>query len=108
MELDDCRDDRDEWNAMCQGLLRASYGMNYIDLLDLVRTILRTRRGLLEGRREAVWFDDCKLGLSHCQYDLDRVREVVVKLESDFLKLDMENKVLECQSLLECCGDVLP
>ena len=108
LEMDDCRDDKDEWNAICQGLLRASYGMNYIDFLDLISKILRTRRDLLEGRLEAVWFDECNLGVSHCQYDVDRIREVLEKLESDFSKLDMKNKVVECRSLLECGALVFP
>jgi len=107
IELDDCRDDRDEWNAMCQGLLRASYGMNYIDFLDLITNILKSRRDLREGKVEAVCFDGCHLGETHCLYDIGRVKEVLQKLSCDFHKLDMRNKESDCSSLLlECCAEV--
>ena len=108
VELDDCRDDRDEWNAMCQGLLRATHGMNYIDFLDLVTNILHTRRDLMEGRLEAVSFDGRHLGPTHCLYDIGRIREVLLELNCDFTKLDMKNKVRECELLLQCCGSLLP
>ena len=108
VELDDCRDDKDEWNAMCQGLLRATHGMNYIDFLDLVTNILHTRRDLVEGRLEAVSFDGRHLGPTHCLYDIGRIREVLLELNCDFTKLDMKIKVRECELLLQCCGSLLP
>ena len=91
---------------MCQGLLRASYGMNYIDFLDLITKILQRRRDLIQGKVEAVRFDGCDLGKSHCLYDLGKIRDVLQKLCCDFSNLDMTNKERDCLSLLDCLTDV--
>ena len=106
--MDDCRDDKVEWNAICQGLLRASYGMNYIDFLDLLTNILQSRLAMLEGTRGAVSFDGRSLGVNHCQYDIARVREVLQTLLSDFTQLEMTKQGRDCRLLLSRCEDICP
>ena len=106
--MDDCRDDKVEWNAICQGLLRASYGMNYIDFLDLVTYILQRRLAMIQGTQEAVSFDGCILGVSHCRYDIARAREVLQTLHCDFTKLDMSKQAQDCRLLLCRCEEICP
>ena len=106
--MDDCRDDKVEWNAICQGLLRASYGMNYIDFLDLVTTILQSRLAVIQGTTEAVSFDGCSLGVNHCLYDIARAREVLETLHCDFTSLVMTKQATDCRLLLSQCEDICP
>ena len=106
--MDDCRDDKVEWNAICQGLLRASYGMNYIDFLDLVTNILQSRLAVIRGTTEAVSFDGRNLGVNHCMYDIARAREVLQTLHCDFTKLDMTTQARDCRELLSQSQDIRP
>ena len=106
--MDDCRDDKVEWNAICQGLLRASYGMNYIDFLDLVTYILQRRLAMITGEQEAVSFDGCSLGVMHCRYDIARAMEVLQTLHCDFTQLDMSKQAQDCRLLLCRCEEICP
>ena len=104
----DCRDDKVEWNAICQGLLRASYGMNYIDFLALLTNILQSRLALMQGTREAVSFDGRSLGENHCLYDIGRAREVLQSLLCDFTKLEMSQQASDCRVLLSQVEGICP
>ena len=104
----DCRDDKVEWNAICQGLLRASYGMNYIDFLDLITSILQSRLAVMQGTTEAVSFDGCSLGVNHCLYDIARAREVLQSLQCDFTSLDLTKQARDCRLLVSQCEDICP
>lgn len=106
--MDDCRDDKVEWNAICQGLLRASYGMNYIDFLALVTKILQNRLEMIQGKQEAVSIDGRILGVNHCRYDIARAREVLQTLHCDFTSLDMKKQACDCQLFLSRCEDICP
>ena len=106
--MDDCRDDKVEWNAICQGLLRASYGMNYIDFLDLVTNILQRRLAVIQGTTEAVSFDGFSLGVNHCLFDIARAREVLQTLHCDFTSLAMIKQASDCRLLLSQSEDICP
>ena len=82
--------------------------MNYIDLLDLVTYILQRRLAMIEGKQEAVSFDGCSLGVSHCRYDIARASELLETLHCDFTKLDMTKQAQDCRLLLCRCEEICP
>ena len=108
-EISDCKDENNflQWNQLCQDVLRTSYGMNLIDLMNLLNHILKRRIKLLNSEendfQNSVIFDGCQLGRNHAQFDVLKVKEITSNLCSDFKKLKMDEESNICQKMLKEC-----
>ena len=98
-EISDCKGENNilQWNKLCQDVLRTSYGMN---LMNLLNHILKRRLKLLNseenGFQNSVIFDGCQLGRYHAIFDVLKVKEITSNLCCDFKKLKMDE---ECEGL---------
>eukprot|EP00095_Tigriopus_kingsejongensis_P007625 maker-scaffold995_size72343-snap-gene-0.20 protein:Tk07625 transcript:maker-scaffold995_size72343-snap-gene-0.20-mRNA-1 annotation:"jmjc domain-containing protein 4-like isoform 1" len=81
-EMDDCRagTSLEDWEEMCEKLLRANHGMHLTDFCDLLLYIGERRVQGLNDPEIIISFDDRVLGPRHCQYDLDRVKLALSRL----------------------------
>eukprot|EP00092_Neocalanus_flemingeri_P001131 GFUD01001205.1.p1 GENE.GFUD01001205.1~~GFUD01001205.1.p1 ORF type:complete len:416 (+),score=87.05 GFUD01001205.1:31-1278(+) len=102
-EIFDCKDDSEAWTKMCQNLLGASYGMNFLDFLSLLTFILERRLRMLEDEAFTIQFDDYCLGVNHAKFDIFRINLVLQHLVQDFVQLKMMDQVEKCEHLLEEC-----
>ncbi len=91
-EISDCKPDssKEEWQEMCQNLLRASHGMNYEDFFHLLKCVAEKRLlKLLNPEVNDVTFDGWSLGLKHAEFDLRQIyRQLKIFAEnedSDFM-----------------------
>ena len=110
-ELADCRGEG--WGELCQGLLRDSYGMNLLDLQDLLATVLARRLRGLQGQGFRVMFDGVYLGRQHILYDIKQVGVAMGRLVEVFGRLGMvgrrgqgEEAVARCREVLEGGGEI--
>jgi len=108
-EISDCKEENNvlDWNKLCQDVLRNSYGMNLVDLMNLLNYILKKRVQMLnceEGEiKNSVIFDGYLLGRNHAQFDVIKVKEITLYLRSDFEKLIMLEESNICQNMIEQC-----
>ena len=110
-ELADCRGEG--WGELCQGLLRDSYGMNLLDLQDLLAMVLARRLRGLQEQGFRVLFDGVCLGRQHMLYDIGRVGVAMTRLVEVFRRLGMEGRrvqgeeaVARCREVLEGAGEI--
>jgi hypothetical protein len=88
-EISDCKDGSTvaEFSNLCQNLLRASHGMNFVDFLELVDVVATKRIQFLTsdvtGSASDVIFDGWKLGRLHAEYDLSRIKNQLEILSSN-------------------------
>jgi len=97
-EISDCKTDssQEEWQEMCQNLLRASHGMNYEDFFHLLKSVAEKRLlKLFNSGDNDVTFDGFSIGPKHVVFDL---RQIYCQLEIfaenkdfDFLSSDIVN-----------------
>jgi len=102
-EISDCKSDGDMWTEMCQSLLGASHGMNFLDFLSLLTFILERRLTMLEDEQFPIMFDDYCLGMNHAKFDISRIYLVLQQLVEDFVQLEMTVQVEKCELLLNQC-----
>lgn len=102
-EISDCKDEGDAvgWTSMCQNLLSASFGMNYLDFLSLLTFILDRRLRRLEEEEFQLKFDDCFLGVNHAKFDISRIFQVLNLMKVEFVELDMYEELEQCEHLLD-------
>ena len=84
-EIYDCKsgcNDKQEWNGMCQNLLRNSHGMNFEDFFNLCTFIAKRRIEMLKNYDNTVEIDGFKYGVNHILYDLNILKQVLQ--EGDF------------------------
>jgi hypothetical protein len=95
-EIRDCKDGSTvaEFSNLCQNLLRASHGMNFVDFLEIVDVVATKRIQFLTsdvtgsasdvtGSARDVIFDGWKLGRFHAEYDLSRIKNQLEILSSN-------------------------
>ena len=104
LEIKDCKED-DNWPEMCQDLLRASYGMNYHDLISLLSCIVDRRVLMISNSSSVVLFDGCQLGVNHAKFDILRAKDVLEHLKEELMHLDMINLLSTCESLIHKCKE---
>ncbi|XP_017067900.2 2-oxoglutarate and iron-dependent oxygenase JMJD4 homolog [Drosophila eugracilis] len=79
-EISDCQQ-MDNFEAHCQTMLRASFGINYLDFIELLEYIA-TRR-LAEETTKFLLFDSYRMNHYHVQYDLECLRHITKTLTED-------------------------
>ena len=102
-EISDCKDEGDDWTEMCQNLLSASYGMNFLDFLSLLTCILERRTRMLDEENFEIKFDGYSLGVNHSKFDISRIHLVLGYLLQDFVQLGMKEHTDICEYLLDIC-----
>ncbi|EDV54797.1 jmjC domain-containing protein 4 homolog [Drosophila erecta] len=99
-EISDCQQ-MDNFEAHCQTMLRASFGINYLDFIELLEFIAARR--LAEGTvaTKFLLFDSYTMNDYHVQYDLECLRKITRTLTEDptiqCSPLQLEDR---CQGLL--------
>ncbi|XP_050077884.1 2-oxoglutarate and iron-dependent oxygenase JMJD4 homolog [Anopheles maculipalpis] len=97
-EIDDCRD-MDNFDDHCQVMLKASFGMNYVDFLTIIQYICDKRLTSLEDNSAVQLIDNYVLGRKHLMYDLIIIRNLLLEIkEKDLLVsyCDLREKALSC------------
>lgn len=75
----------DNFVEHCQVMLKASFGMNFKDLLDLLEHISDKRIKLLKDEKTFNFFKDFQLNRNHIIFDLKSIEMVL----TDFLTKDL-------------------
>ncbi|KAH8419375.1 hypothetical protein KR222_010036 [Zaprionus bogoriensis] len=81
-EIADCRQ-MDNFEAHCQTMLRASFGINYLDFIELLEFIAARRLTALKDQGVAssfTLFDRYRMNDYHVQSDLERLRQLLDEL----------------------------
>ncbi|KAH8378217.1 hypothetical protein KR093_010191 [Drosophila rubida] len=95
-EIADCQQ-MDNFDAHCQTMLRASFGINYLDFVQLLEFIAARRLAALKDQTTSttsfLLFDRYQMNDHHLQTDLDCIR----RLLGDMLQ---EPSVLQCPAQL--------
>lgn len=95
-EIADCAD-MEEFDEHCELMLRASYGMNVADLVEILRRVAerRIRRDELPST-----FDGFTFGQNHSAFDLRQIRRVLSDID-DAMGERYADIRLKCVDLLE-------
>uniref|UniRef100_A0A1B0DNP0 Jumonji domain-containing protein 4 n=1 Tax=Phlebotomus papatasi TaxID=29031 RepID=A0A1B0DNP0_PHLPP len=98
-EIDDCRD-MENFNEHCQVLLKASFGMNFQDFLQLLQKIVEKT---LNKTRS---FEGFTYGDNHLRFDLDSVNNVLETMEKSIWIKDEDTfqTIQNIKKLIECNG----
>ncbi|EDW90270.1 2-oxoglutarate and iron-dependent oxygenase JMJD4 homolog [Drosophila yakuba] len=99
-EISDCQQ-MDNFEAHCQTMLRASFGINYLDFIELLEFIAARRLAEATVATKFLLFDSYVMNDYHVQYDLECLRKITRILTEDstiqFSPLQLEDR---CQGLL--------
>lgn len=100
-EIDDCKDMK-FFEQHCQVMLKASYGIDFMEFLELLYTVGRRRKLLLNDDLKIVKSSEFQIGLKHCKFDIAAIVGVVQKLEEQC----NENASLKrkCAEILQLLG----
>lgn len=92
-EISDCID-MENFDEHCQVMLKASFGMNFKDLLDLLEHISDKRIKLLNNEKSFKFFKDFDLNRNHLKFDLKSIEIVLTDFLSKNLKdLNFNNRI---------------
>lgn len=86
-EISDCKD-MDNFDEHCQVMLKASFGMNFEDFLDLIEHIADKRVKLLNVESS----EDFKLSRNHLLFDLKSIENVLTDILTK--NLNLKNRIL--------------
>lgn len=75
-EIEDCKD-MDDWPSHCQTMLKASFGMNYLQFYELLSFIADSRLNSVINNVPEKNFDKWYIGRNHCLFDLQRIKVVL-------------------------------
>ncbi|XP_016945778.3 2-oxoglutarate and iron-dependent oxygenase JMJD4 homolog [Drosophila suzukii] len=81
-EISDCQQ-MDNFEAHCQTMLRASFGINYLDFIELLEFIATRRLAEKTAATKFLLFDSYRKNDYHVQYDLECLRKVTRTLTED-------------------------
>lgn len=102
-EIDDCKD-MDSFDEHCQIMLKASHGMNFEDLINLLEVILTNRFECLTTKCE-LQILHFKYNENHCRFDIKAILKVLQLAHSN---LDIyEQLQMKCLRLIESIESVL-
>lgn len=92
-EISDCIN-MENFDEHCQVMLKASFGMNFKDLLDLLEHISDKRIKLLNNEKSFKFFKDFDLNRNHLKFDLKSIEIVLTDFLSKNLKdLNFNNRI---------------
>ncbi|KAH8413101.1 hypothetical protein KR009_007934 [Drosophila setifemur] len=77
-EISDCQQ-MDNFEAHCQTMLRASFGINYLDFMELLEFIAARRL----APTKFLLFDSYRMNDYHVQYDLECLRRTLGEMSED-------------------------
>ncbi|XP_017860233.1 PREDICTED: jmjC domain-containing protein 4 homolog [Drosophila arizonae] len=89
-EIADCQQ-MDNFEAHCQTMLRASFGINYLDFIELLEFIAERRTSTTNNSH--LLFHRYQMNAYHVQYDLECVRQLLKEMRQ-------EPSVLQCPAQL--------
>ncbi|XP_017132631.1 2-oxoglutarate and iron-dependent oxygenase JMJD4 homolog [Drosophila elegans] len=81
-EISDCQQ-MDDFEAHCQTMLRASFGINYLDFIELLEFIAARRLAEETAATKFLLFDSYRMNDYHVQYDLECLRRITRTLSED-------------------------
>ncbi|XP_030383773.1 2-oxoglutarate and iron-dependent oxygenase JMJD4 homolog [Scaptodrosophila lebanonensis] len=106
-EIADCSQ-MENFEAHCQTMLRASFGINYLDFIDLLEFIAARRLTALEhftmgNKNSLLLFDRYTMNEYHLRYDLARLRQLLGHiLEDETVRRSTSSELYNrCESLLQ-------
>lgn len=83
----------ENFDEHCQVMLKASFGMNFKDFLDLLEHISDKRIKLLKDEKSFKFFNDFHLNQNHIIFDLKSIKNVLTDFLTKNLKV-LNNRVL--------------
>ncbi|XP_061401583.1 2-oxoglutarate and iron-dependent oxygenase JMJD4 homolog [Musca vetustissima] len=86
-EIDDCRQ-MDNFTEHCQTMLRASFGINYLDFIQLLQSITERRLSTSSSSSKLIFFDNYIPNDYHIEHDLQRIVQVVDLMLQDSVICD--------------------
>jgi len=92
-EIEDCKE-MDNYEEQCQVILKASFGLNVQDLLEMLTHIIHKRTD-----HEFNVFNKFSFGSNHLKFDLNSIRETLVKLKENDVVARNEHL---CNLISEC------
>ncbi|EDW28920.1 GL19437 [Drosophila persimilis] len=101
-EISDCQQ-MDNFEAHCQTMLRASFGINYLDFIELLEFISARRLAALVDNSTTtkfLLFDTYKMSDYHVQYDLECLRKLLTLMLEDSSVQQSPAQMERCQRLL--------
>lgn len=84
----------DNFDEHCQVMLKASFGMNFKDFLDLIEYIADRRIKLLNGEKSIKFFKDFELSRNHLIFDLKSIENVLTDFLAKNKDLNLNNRIL--------------
>lgn len=102
-EIEDCKD-MDDWITHCQIMLKASFGMNYLQFYEFLSFIAKKRLNSVINSVPVKSFETWLLGENHCLFDLRQIKVVLKSLIDDASDKGIHTllwKDGEAQSLLD-------
>lgn len=103
-EIDDCKD-MDGFEQHCQVMLKASYGIDFMEFLELLHCVGRRRKLLLNGDSIIAEGSEFEIGLKHCRFDIAAIVGVVQKLVKQCSDIaSLKRKCAEILDLLDRDG----
>ena len=108
-EIEDCQD-MEDWSSHCQLMLKASYGMNYVQFYDFLSFIAKKRINSLIHKIPSVSFNKWILGKNHNVFDLLKIEIVLQNFVQDTKEKCIFNLIwsnCEIESLLNEISSIL-
>jgi hypothetical protein len=102
-EIEDYRE-MDDWTTHCQIMLKASFGMNYIQFYEFLSFIAEKRLNSVIHNVPAKSFNKWHLGRNHCLFDISQIKYVLESLMKDAIEKGINTflwKENEIQVLLD-------
>lgn len=97
-EIADCAD-MEDFDGHCELMLRASYGMNVADLVEILRRVAERRIRRVVGELTST-FDGFTFGQNHSAFDLRQIRLVLRDID-DAMGERYADIRFKCVGLLE-------
>ena len=97
-EISDCKagcKDLNEWNIMCQNLLRHSHGMNVADFIDLCAFIAKRRIESLNFLKNSMVKEGYEFRQNHVIYDLRALKKVLSDIDIGLFLHQNKSKIIE-------------
>ncbi|XP_058819343.1 2-oxoglutarate and iron-dependent oxygenase JMJD4 homolog [Topomyia yanbarensis] len=97
-EIEDCRS-MENFDEHCQLMLKASYGMNFSEFLEIISHVCTKRILTYAVQANVVHFDRYRLGRKHVRFDIESIQNVLnlmLARTNLFDRLQLLSKLEEC------------
>lgn len=91
-EISDCKD-MDGFVEHCQLMLKASFGMNFHDLIDILTHIAKKRINMIKNNIQFIMFDEFTFGRNLIINDLKTVCRVLMNLKQNKVICELEEAI---------------